>query len=583
MSHLEKRFARGARKRILALDGGGVRGLITLGVLEAVERELAGRSGRPDFVLSDYFDLIAGTSTGSIIAVGLAMGMKVEELVRLYSKYSPAIFPKTRRKGLLVNKYDAAPLEKLLAEVVGDEPLESQKLKTGLMICAKRMDTDSAWVLTNNPAAKYWDCKDDAFFPNRLYKIRMLVRASTAAPTFFAPVLIDISSGRKGFKKETGLFVDGAISGHNSPALQSVLTAILPAYGFGWQPGEDRLLVISVGTGWRRDRRDPAEFIKQNPMSQGIAALQGLINDTVKNDLMVMQALSDPRLAWPINSEVGGLEGAVIAPAPLFAFQRYDAGLDESAVVEALKIETMKPKEREKLVATLRDMAATSEPNLRACLALGREAGRRVDRMHFPDIFNDILTKTGPQDHPPAEEIGPGGVTFAPGGRIVAARRLDAQAFRDTARGLGAAIGRYRKTAKVAAQPAAERQTVITHWNGEETRNIAESGDMLVTTLNADGSPALDTDGHVNTYVIGPARFEALYRAAGEPAPQPEYGALFEARGEVEAFLAPGGFEIMAPWGEMERAASGYIVLNGEDVYGVAGEVFAQTYAKMPA
>jgi hypothetical protein len=298
---------------------------------------------------------------------------------------------------------------------------------------------------------------------------------------------------------------------------------------------------------------------------------------------MVMQALSDPRLAWPINSEVGGLEGAVIAPAPLFAFQRYDAGLDESAVVEALKIETMKPKEREKLVATLRDMAATSEPNLRACLALGREAGRRVDRTHFPDIFNDILTKTGPQDHPPAEEIGPGGVTFAPGGRIVAARRLDAQAFRDTARGLGAAIGRYRKTAKVAAQPAAERQTVITHWNGEETRNIAESGDMLVTTLNADGSPALDTDGHVNTYVIGPARFEALYRAAGEPAPQPEYGALFEARGEVEAFLAPGGFEIMAPWGEMERAASGYIVLNGEDVYGVAGEVFAQTYAKMPA
>lgn len=313
MSHLEKRFARGGRKRILALDGGGVRGLITLGVLESIERELADRAGRPDFVLSDYFDLIAGTSTGSIIAVGLAMGMKVDELVRLYLKYSPSIFPKTRRKGLLVNKYDAAPLEKLLAEVVGDEPLESQKLKTGLMICAKRMDTDSAWVLTNNPAAKYWDCADDSFFPNRLYSIRMLVRASTAAPTFFAPVLIDISSGKKGFKKETGLFVDGAISGHNSPALQSVLTAILPTYGFGWLPGEDKLLVISVGTGWRRDRRDPAEFVRQNPMTQGIAALQGLINDTVKNDLMVMQALSNPKLAWPINSEVGGLEGSIIA------------------------------------------------------------------------------------------------------------------------------------------------------------------------------------------------------------------------------------------------------------------------------
>lgn len=582
MSHLDKRLARGSRKRILALDGGGVRGLITLGVLEAIERELAKRSGRPDFVLSDYFDLIAGTSTGSIIAVGLAMGMKVDELVRLYLKYSPSIFPKTRRKGVLVNKYDAAPLEKLLAEVVGDEALESQKLKTGLMICAKRMDTDSAWVLTNNPAAKYWDSKDESFFPNRLYKIRMLVRASTAAPTFFAPVLIDISSGKKGFEKETGLFVDGAISGHNSPALQSVLTAILPAYGFGWQPGEDKLLVISVGTGWRRDRRDPAEFMKQNPMTQGIAALQGLINDTVKNDLMVMQALSNPKLAWPINSEVGGLEDAVITPEPLFAFQRYDAGLDESAVVDALKIQTMKPKDREKLVATLRDMAATSEPNLRACLALGREAGRRVDRAHFPDVFNDILAAGGPKTDPSSDETVPGGVAIAAGGRIVSARRLDAQGFRETARGLGAGIDRYRKTAKVAAQPAAERQTVITHWNGEETRNIAEPGDMLVTTLNADGSPARDTDGHVNTYVIGAARFEALYRGPGESAPEPTYGALYEARGEIEAFAAPGGFEIMAPWGEMERAASGYIVLNGEDVYGVAGEIFEQTYAKIP-
>jgi hypothetical protein len=151
------------------------------------------------------------------------------------------------------------------------------------------------------------------------------------------------------------------------------------------------------------------------------------------------------------------------------------------------------------------------------------------------------------------------------------------------ARGLGAAIRSYRKTGRVAALTATERQTVVTHWNGEETSNTAEAGDMLVTTLDAGGLPARDRDGHVNTYVIGPARFEALYRGTGEPAPQPEYGALFEARGEVEAFAAPGGFEIMAPWGEMERAASGYIVLNGEDVYGVAGEVFEQTYAKTPA
>lgn len=581
MTALRRRLEPGPRKRILALDGGGVRGLISLGILERIERDLAERSGRQGFVLSDYFDLIAGTSTGSIIAVGLAMGMRVSTLIDLYQSASPRIFPRTRRKGWFVNRYDAGPLEKLLEEIVGDETLESKKLKTGLMVCAKRMDTDSAWVLTNNPKSRYWDSPDGSFLPNRLYKIRMLVRASTAAPTFFAPVRIDISSGRKGFKPEVGVFVDGAISGHNSPALQSVLTAILPSYGFGWQPGADRLLVISVGTGWRRDRRDPDAFMRQNPASQGIEALQGLINDTVKNDLMVMQALSNPKLAWPINGEVGGLEGQVIAPAPLFAFQRYDARLDESAVIEALSIQTMKPKKRQRLVETLRDMAATGEQNLRACLALGRHAGRVVQEEHFPRAFDGILDGEGSGADPIPGDNPASPFTLGPGGRLLSGSRLGEQAFRDAARALGATIHRYRKTAHVAARPTAERQTIVTYWNGEETRNVAEPGDMIVTSLDRDGSPVRDREGRLNTYVIGAARFAALYSKVGEAASEPALGAVFVALGEVEAFAAPGGFEIMAPWGELERAETGYIVRNGEDVYGVAGEVFENTYTRI--
>lgn len=394
MALLQQRLDPAPRKRILALDGGGVRGLITLGILASIEKELAARSGREDFVLSDYFDLIAGTSTGSIIAVGLAMGMKVSRLIELYQTSSPKIFPRTQRKGIFVNKYDAGPLEGLLAEIVGEEALESEKLRTGLMICAKRMDTDSAWVLTNNPKSKFWDCTDGTFFPNRLYKIRMLVRASTAAPTYFEPVRIDISSGAKGFAREVGAFVDGAISGHNSPALQSVLTTLLPAYGFGWAPGEDRMLLVSVGTGWRRDRRETDRFMNLRPVEQGIAALQGLINDSVKNDLLLLQSLSRPRRPWVINGEVGGVEG-LITPAPLFSFQRYDASLEEGAVVEALGIQKMKLKQRQKIVEGLRDMAETGEKNLRACLALGYEAGKQVHAEDFPESFNDILSPAG--------------------------------------------------------------------------------------------------------------------------------------------------------------------------------------------
>ena len=66
------------------LDGGGIRGILTLEYLGVIESMLRKRSGRDDFRLCDYFDLIGGTSTGSIIAAGLACGMLVDQLKQLY-------------------------------------------------------------------------------------------------------------------------------------------------------------------------------------------------------------------------------------------------------------------------------------------------------------------------------------------------------------------------------------------------------------------------------------------------------------------------------------------------------------------
>ena len=72
-------------KRMLALDGGGIRGALTLGYLERLEAILRERNWNdPDFRLCDYFDLIGGTSTGSIIATGLALGFSVEKLTDIY-------------------------------------------------------------------------------------------------------------------------------------------------------------------------------------------------------------------------------------------------------------------------------------------------------------------------------------------------------------------------------------------------------------------------------------------------------------------------------------------------------------------
>jgi patatin-like phospholipase/acyl hydrolase len=64
-------------KRILSLDGGGIRGVLTLQFLDRIEAMLRNRTGIPDLVLCDYFDLIGGTSTGSIIAAALACGFSV--------------------------------------------------------------------------------------------------------------------------------------------------------------------------------------------------------------------------------------------------------------------------------------------------------------------------------------------------------------------------------------------------------------------------------------------------------------------------------------------------------------------------
>ena len=78
-------------KRILALDGGGIRGILSLQFLKAIETLVRRRLG-PDALLCDYFDLIGGTSTGSIIAAGLACGMTVDALRALYSDIGARVF-----------------------------------------------------------------------------------------------------------------------------------------------------------------------------------------------------------------------------------------------------------------------------------------------------------------------------------------------------------------------------------------------------------------------------------------------------------------------------------------------------------
>jgi hypothetical protein len=318
-------------KRMLALDGGGVRGIITLAFLEHVEQLLAKRSKNPEaFRLSDYFDLIGGTSVGSITAVLLAMGYKVSEVTEIFFDWIPEIFANPLVSVPVVRpRFDARKLTNRIRGILRDRPLETDDLKTGFAIMAKRVDTGSPWILTNNPKSAYWEDKPPTI-GNRHYRLAELIRASTAAPYYFSPTTIRIHED----EVKPGVFVDGGVSPHNSPALQMLLLAQLKGYNFNWVLGENNLLLISVGTGTYRVRVADSVLNRNVSALHAVDALQGVISDSQSLNLTLLQMLSKPRRRWTINSEiddqrddpmlrVGGVDH------PLLSFTRYDVKLEK--------------------------------------------------------------------------------------------------------------------------------------------------------------------------------------------------------------------------------------------------------------
>lgn len=247
-------------RKMLALDGGGIRGLISLGILKHLEESLATVSGPGNaFRLCDFFDYIAGTSTGAIIAAGLARGMSVQELIKFYEESGRDMFEKSRLDKRLVSFYTADPLRKRLQEVfntddgsygpnIPDKDLSPNNLRCLLLVVTRNVTTDSPWPISSNPDARYNDpTRRDC---NLRIPLWQLVRASTAAPIYFPPEILkwDPSDALKTFT-----FVDGGMTPYNNPAFLLYRMATHPLYRLRWQPGEKNLLVISVGTGMADD------------------------------------------------------------------------------------------------------------------------------------------------------------------------------------------------------------------------------------------------------------------------------------------------------------------------------------------
>jgi patatin-like phospholipase/acyl hydrolase len=214
--------------KLLSLDGGGVRGVISAVWLQEIRRHL-------DIPLYEAFDLIAGTSTGSILAIGSAMGIEPKEMVSMYTNKAHIAFPRgnfgrfksrilrlVEGKGLSVPRYDGKGLDRLLKETIGEDQMFGD-MKTRVLVPTYDIEQSQPRMF------KSWreECADIPAWE--------VARASSAAPTYL-PAHKLFTLGRDQYLLDGGLVA-------NNPSM----CALAEAIRLGAK--KEDITLVSLGTG----------------------------------------------------------------------------------------------------------------------------------------------------------------------------------------------------------------------------------------------------------------------------------------------------------------------------------------------
>ena len=260
--------------RLLAIDGGGIRGIYASHVLERIQEE---------FKLEFYrdFDLIAGTSTGSIIAAALAYDIPLAKVTKLYREQGPLIFSPRRwsLKGAVFPRYASDPLRDALKNIFQDATLSDAK--TRLIIPATDIGNGGVHVFKSN--------YDDGFIRDRNVKVVDAVLASCSAPSYFAPARVgsyQLSDG--------GLWA-------NNPSLVAVAEALSRL-----DAERSQIRLLSVGTGMGKNYYPVTNngghwgFVTGWGMLKFISMLMNLQSATASN---VVQLLLEKHQTVRINFE----------------------------------------------------------------------------------------------------------------------------------------------------------------------------------------------------------------------------------------------------------------------------------------
>jgi len=349
---IQQRIDQAGPKKILACDGGGIRGLLSVEILLKLEAELRHRTGQSDLVLADFFDFVCGTSTGAIIATCIAAGMSMSAVREFYVGSGRQMFERASILERLRYKYNDEPLANKLREELnrvlgyaGDAPaatLGDPRLRTVLMIVMRNHSTDSPWPLSNNPGAMFNqrgrpDCNLDL-------PLWQLVRASAAAPTFFPPEVITLAEGSQ--REYQFVFMDGGVTSYNNPAFLAFQMATAAPYAMNWATGEDRMLIVSVGTGTAAKARPDVRRDDVNLYHAAIAIPAALMNAASAGWDMACRLVGQCRFGPPIDREIGDMIQAPNGPPTssgpkLFTYVRYDPDVTQPGI-DALGLPAVK-------------------------------------------------------------------------------------------------------------------------------------------------------------------------------------------------------------------------------------------------
>ncbi|MCX2743644.1 patatin-like phospholipase family protein [Mangrovivirga sp. M17] len=229
--------------RILSIDGGGIRGIIPGLILSRLEEKLQKESGKADAKLADYFDFMAGTSTGAILVLyylvpgeGGKPKFTADEAVKIYLERGDTIFDVniwqaiTSFKGVSDEKYDARELEKAL-----DDTFKELKLSELIKPCII-----SSYDIKNGKPHFFKQHRSTNDIYN--FRVKDIARATSAAPTYFECALIKNEIGTSYPLIDGGVFV-------NNPSLVSYSEARTMTFGDIKNPTAKDMMIVSLGTG----------------------------------------------------------------------------------------------------------------------------------------------------------------------------------------------------------------------------------------------------------------------------------------------------------------------------------------------